>query len=182
MADISRWAGKPRRVVTERAAEWASGYPVPSQRRASTSCSSHGASTGWQRLCNGSMRRGLRSKAAPSTLRDFPEAIAEAYAWASDANGEISLAVHAAGTVYPGSIAEGNVSDWQDTIGTNLLGVMYGSQQALKRMLSPAVLLLMSPAHRATSPQRLQPIVLASLQSRASPSAFVGKPLPSGST
>jgi NADP-dependent 3-hydroxy acid dehydrogenase YdfG len=61
-------------------------------------------------------------------------AMAEAYDAASDDDGRLSVAVHAAGVLYPRSIAESDVHDWEDTIGTNVLGVMFGSHCALKRM------------------------------------------------
>jgi NADP-dependent 3-hydroxy acid dehydrogenase YdfG len=77
--------------------------------------------------------QGHRVQGSAIDVKDA-EAMAETYAAASDENGQLAVAVHAAGTLYPGSIAEGNPNEWADTIGTNLLGVMYGSQQALRRM------------------------------------------------
>jgi NADP-dependent 3-hydroxy acid dehydrogenase YdfG len=77
--------------------------------------------------------KGFAAQSRAIDVKD-PDAMAEAYEAAASASGHLAVAVHAAGTVYPGSIAESKASDLQDTIGTNVLGVMYGSQAALHHM------------------------------------------------
>lgn len=61
-------------------------------------------------------------------------AIARVYAQAAAPDGSLAVAVHAAGVVYAGSVSEADPAHLADTIDTNVLGVMYGSQQALRRM------------------------------------------------
>ncbi|HEX3957816.1 MAG TPA: SDR family oxidoreductase [Trebonia sp.] len=71
-------------------------------------------------------------------------AVAEAYAAAASTDGRLDIAVHAAGVVYPGSIAEADPEQWADVIGTNVLGVMYGSREALRRMQAGATIVNVS--------------------------------------
>lgn len=61
-------------------------------------------------------------------------AVERAYQAAAATDGSLSVAVHAAGVVYAGSIREADPGQLADTIDTNVLGVMYGSQQAARRM------------------------------------------------
>lgn len=62
------------------------------------------------------------------------EAVASVYAKAAGPDGALAVAVHAAGVVYPGSVRDADPVQLADTIDTNVLGVMYGSQQAVRRM------------------------------------------------
>ena len=71
-------------------------------------------------------------------------AMAEAYAAAASSDGRLDIAVQAAGVVYPGSIAEAEPTEWADVIGTNVLGVMYGSREALRRMSAGATIVNVS--------------------------------------
>lgn len=62
------------------------------------------------------------------------DALAHAYAAAAADDGSLTVAVHAAGVVYAGSVREADPAELADTIDTNVLGVIYGSQQAVRRM------------------------------------------------
>lgn len=61
-------------------------------------------------------------------------AMRAAYETATGWTGSLDIAVHAAGVVFPGSIADADPAQLKETIDANLLGVMYGSQLALQRM------------------------------------------------
>ena len=60
--------------------------------------------------------------------------LAEAYEQAASDEGKIHIAVHAAGVVRPGSVSDFDPEAWRDIIETNVLGVIYGCREALRRM------------------------------------------------
>ncbi len=92
-----------------------------------------GLSEETERLAERFEAKGLKGRGRRADVADYA-ALTAVYDEAAAVHGTIDFAIHAAGVVYPGSIAGADPDELKTTIDTNLLGVMYGSQLALNRM------------------------------------------------
>lgn len=92
-----------------------------------------GRSAASQEVANEIALAGGTAESAAIDVADYA-AMSAAYRRATEWTGHLDIAVHAAGVVFPGSIAEADPAHMKETIDTNLVGVMFGSQLALQNM------------------------------------------------
>lgn len=76
---------------------------------------------------------GGRASIGAFDLRDY-DRLAAFVSNVARETGRLDIMVNAAGTDYPGSIAEGDLSQWRDMFDTNVIAMMVGSQAAIRAM------------------------------------------------
>lgn len=88
-----------------------------------------------QHLVDRMMKLGLNAVGFRADVADYAR-LKAAYAHAVEVGGgRIDVAVHSAGVIYPGGVETSDPVEVKRTIDTNLLGLMYSSQLALRSMV-----------------------------------------------